>query len=79
MLDVNALKAEWVRQGLRQKDVADLLGIAPKTLSLKLKKGVLGSDEIELLTEKLNINNPMDIFFKKEVTYKATLNATDAA
>ena len=66
MIDTNALKAEWVKKGLRQKDVADILKVTPKTLYTKLKKGVLGSDEIETLIVKLDIEKPMDIFFKSE-------------
>ena len=38
MIDINALRAEWVKNGLRQKDVASMIGVNPKTLSLKLKK-----------------------------------------
>lgn len=64
MIDTNALKAEWVKKGLRQQDVAKIIGIAPKTLSLKLKRGVLGSDEIELLIAALDIDDPINIFFK---------------
>ncbi|MFQ7293339.1 MAG: DUF739 domain-containing protein [Monoglobales bacterium] len=66
MIDTNALKAEWVKKGLRQKDVANILKVTPKTLYTKLKKGVLGSDEIETLIVKLDIEKPMDIFFKSE-------------
>ena len=35
----------------------------------KMKDGVFGSDEIQVMIEKLNIENPVDIFFAKEVTY----------
>ena len=63
MIDINALKAEWVKVGLREKDVAELIGMTPKTFSLQLKKGVLGSDTIEVLIKKLEIKNPMEIFF----------------
>ncbi len=66
MIDINALKAEWVKAGLRQKDVAELIGVTPKTFSLQLKKGVLGSDTIEMLIRKLKIKNPMEIFFAGE-------------
>ena len=63
MIDINALKAEWVKVGLRQKDVAELIGMTPKTFSLQLKKGVLGSDTKEELIKKLEIKNPIEIFF----------------
>lgn len=63
MIDVDALKAEWVKKGYKQYEVAEMLGVTPKTLSIKLKKGVLGSDEIEMLIDKLDISKPMHIFF----------------
>ena len=63
MIDVNALRAEWVKKGLKQKDIAKFIGVTPKTLSLQLKRGILGSDAIEILINKLDIHNPMEIFF----------------
>ena len=63
MININALKAEWVKKGFKQYDVASMLGITQKTLSLKLKKGVLGSDEIAILIDKLDIADPISIFF----------------
>lgn len=66
MIKVNELKGRFVANGYTQAEVAKMLGIAPKTLNLKLKKGILGSDEIEKLVEILNINEPWDIFFAKK-------------
>ena len=63
MLNVNALKAEWVKKGLTQQDVAHMVGISTKTLSLQLKRGILGSDTIEILIKELEIKNPVEIFF----------------
>ena len=63
MLNKNLLKAEWIKMGYNQKDIAKMLGISPKTLSLKLKKGSLGIDEAEVLISKLSIKNPVEIFF----------------
>lgn len=65
MININALKAEWVKKGLHQKDVARLIGISPKTFSLQLKKGVLGSDAIDILIKELKIENPIEIFFAR--------------
>lgn len=66
MIDVNALRGKWVTMGYTQTDVAKILNITPKTLYLKLKKGVFDSDEIEVLIEKLQIKNPTEIFFKQQ-------------
>lgn len=68
MLDRNALKAEFVRNGYTQKDIATLLGISEKTLISRLNRGVFGTDEAQILVEKLHIKNPVSIFFAKKVT-----------
>ena len=47
VVNSNALKGLIVTKGLTQKQVAKKLKMTPKTFSLKLKKGVFGSDEIE--------------------------------
>lgn len=65
MVDKNALKAEFVRNGYTQKDIAKLLRISEKTLTSRLNKGVFGTDEAQILVEKLHIKNPNAIFFAK--------------
>ena len=56
---------------LNKSKVASMLGITPKTFSIKLKKGVLNSDEIGKLIEILCIEDPGDIFFAHDVTQNA--------
>ena len=68
MVDANRLKSVMVLNGKTQEDVAEAIGIAPKTFYLKLKKGVFGSDEIEKMIDYLHIDEPMPIFFAKTVT-----------
>lgn len=68
MLDKNALKAEFVRNGYTQKDIAALLNISEKTLISRLNRGVFGTDEAQILVDKLHIKNPAAIFFAKTVT-----------
>ena len=51
-----------------QSDVAEMIGVTPKTFYTRMNKGVFGSDEIQIMIENLHIENPMDIFFAKEVT-----------
>lgn len=63
MILVNELKARFVAKDLTQEQVAERLGINPKTLSLKLKAGILNSDEMEKLIEILDIDDPAYIFF----------------
>lgn len=66
MIKINELKGIITKNGLTQKQVAERIGIAPKTFYEKMKKGVFGSDEIQKMIEILNINNPCEIFFAKE-------------
>jgi len=65
VIAVNELKGKIIAKGYTQEKIAEALGITPKTLSLKLKRGVLGSNEIEKLIEILAISEPMAIFFAK--------------
>ena len=68
MLDKNALKAEIVRNGYTQADVAKMLNISHKTFISRMRKGVFGTDEVAILIDRLNIKNPIDIFFANRVT-----------
>lgn len=68
MVDVNALKAEIVRKGMTQHQVANKMNISDKTFYSRLKNRVFGSDEIEKLMDILDIADPVSIFFAKTVT-----------
>ncbi len=68
MVDTNELRGIIAKNGKSQTDVAKILNISPKTFYLRMKKGVFGSDEIEVMIEELNIENPMEVFFKNLVT-----------
>lgn len=57
---------------ITRKEMANMLGITPKTFSIKLDKGVFGSDEIEIMIRELGIENPAEIFFAPNVTLKVT-------
>lgn len=65
MVDVNALRGIIAMNNLSQTDVAKMLDITPKTFYLRMQKRVFGSDEIQIMIDKLNIENPMAIFFAK--------------
>ncbi len=68
MIKTNELRGVIAKNGYSQKEVAEMIGIAPapKTFYLKMKEGVFGSDEIQIMIDKLNIEDPMNIFFAKE-------------
>jgi DNA-binding XRE family transcriptional regulator len=65
MLNRNALKAEMVRNGLTQKDVAKAIGISEKTFISRMKKGNFRFDEAQAMVDLLRIKNPSAIFFAK--------------
>lgn len=68
MIDTRELRGIIARNGKSQSDVAKLLNITPKTFYIKMQKGVFGSDEIQIMIDELHIENPVEIFFAKEVT-----------
>ena len=72
MVDANKLRGAIVSNGMTQEEVARQIGITPKTFYTKVKKGVFGSDEIDKMITILNIDDPISIFFAKEVTFKDT-------
>ena len=67
MIKTGELIGLMAKHHISRKEMAKRLGIAPKTFSLKLKKGHFGSDEIETMIEELDIEDPMSIFFAKRV------------
>lgn len=68
MIRTDELKGIIAKNGLSQVKVAKMIGVTPKTFYEKMKIGIFGSDEIQIMIDKLNIENPTDIFFAKEVT-----------
>lgn len=68
MVDTNKLRGCIVANGKTQEEVAKSIGMSAKTFSLKMKKRVFGSDEIEKMIDLLNIDDPLPIFFAKSVT-----------
>lgn len=66
MIRTDDLKGIIAKNGMSQSDVAKLIGVTPKTFYTKMKTGVFGSDEIQIMIDKLHIENPTDIFFAIE-------------
>lgn len=65
MVNTAELRGIIAKNGKTQTDIAKLLNITPKTFYVRMKKGVFGSDEIQIMIDVLHIENPMDIFFVK--------------
>ena len=67
MVNTAKLRGIIAENGKTQQDVAKMLGIAPKTFYERMKKGKFGSDDIQVMIDELHIENPVDVFFAKEV------------
>lgn len=68
MVNTARLRGIIVENGKTQQEVAKMLNMTPKTFYSRMKKGVFGSDEMQIMIDNLNIDNPMAVFFDKEVT-----------
>lgn len=68
MVNKNKLRAEIVRNGYTQADVAKKLGMSEKTFISRLKRGAFKTNEVEVIVDFLGIEDPMSIFFDREVT-----------
>ena len=68
MLDVKTLKSKMVQHGYNNSTMANALGITSRTFATRLKTGDFGAKEIEIMIDKLNIDDPMSIFFAQSVT-----------
>lgn len=66
MIKTNELRGIIVKNGLTQAEVAAKIGVTPKTFYEKMKNGVFGSDEIQIMIDELNIDDPVSIFFARE-------------
>ena len=67
MILTDDLLGLMAKNHVSQKEMAKKIGITPKTFGVKLKNGVFGSDEIEIMIKVLKIKNPIAIFFANKV------------
>ena len=68
MIKTDELRGIIAKNGLSQTDVAKMIGITPKTFYDKMKNGVFGSDEIQIMIDELHIDNP-SLFFLRESNF----------
>ena len=66
VIKTNELRGVIAKNGYSQSDVAGMIGITPKTFYEKMKNGVFGSNEIQIMIDRLHIEDPISIFFAKE-------------
>lgn len=62
MIKTDELRGIIAKNGLSQSDVALKIGITPKTFYEKMKNGVFGSNEIQIMIGELHIEDPAAIF-----------------
>lgn len=66
MIKTDELRGIIAKRGCSQSEIANKIGITPKTFYEKMKNGVFGSDEIQIMIDELQIEDPISIFFAKE-------------
>jgi len=66
LIRTDKLLGKIAEKGYTQTDMAKAIGVTPKTFYSKMKAGVFGSDEIEIMIDKLSIEDPAAIFFARE-------------
>lgn len=66
MIKTDELRGIIAKNGMSQTEVAKKIGVTPKTFYEKMKNGVFGSNEIQIMIEELHIDNPVEIFFANE-------------
>ena len=66
MIKTNELRGVIAKNGYSQSDIAKMIGITPKTFYEKMKIGVFGSDEIQVMIDNLKIEDPIGIFFARK-------------
>ena len=74
MIKTNELKGLIVANGFTQQDIANKLGITPKTFYSRMARGVFDSNQIQIMINLLKIEDPAHIFFDKQVTWEAIIN-----
>ena len=67
MIRTDLLRGKIAQKGTSQRKVAVELGITEKTFYQKMKRGLFSSDEIYQMMEMLEIDDPKEIFFVKNV------------
>lgn len=63
-VQVRLLKAELAKNGKTQTWLAKQLGISSQTLSKRMQNGYFTVQDAELITELLDIKNPVEIFLQ---------------
>lgn len=68
MILTNKIRGMMAEKNITGEQLAKALNIAPKTFYDKMKKGVFGTNEAEIMIKILDIKEPCEIFFAKQTT-----------
>lgn len=66
MINTEELKKIIKEERRTYKEVASAAGMSYSSFYRKMKKGILGSDDIDAIVSFLNIKNPLHVFFVTE-------------
>lgn len=66
LIRTDKLRGKMAENDITGIQIARKLGITPKTFYEKMKRGVFGSDEIQVMINMLHIDDPKGIFFAEE-------------
>ena len=72
MINSNKIRARIVELGMSNRQVAEAIGMSPKTFCIKLKTGKFGLEEATGMIRVLRISNPVPYFFIEEVNCEDT-------
>lgn len=67
MILINEIKGYMARDGITQKELAEMLGISIRTLSYRFENKNFEADEMYKMIKIFKIENPSAIFFADEV------------
>ena len=73
MIRTDLLRGRIAQKGTSQRKVARRLEITERTFYQKMKRGLFSSDEIFRMMEMLEIDDPREIFFAREVSQQAIM------
>ncbi|MFM1580866.1 DUF739 domain-containing protein [Helcococcus bovis] len=62
-MKINIIKAKMVEKKINHKKLAEILKISERTLTNRFSSGIFKSDEMNIMTKVLEIENPSEIFF----------------
>ena len=66
MVDTAKLRGIFAEHNDSVSKAAKVIGVTRDTMYRKMRRGVFGTDEMEVLIEHYGIEDPMSIFFKRK-------------